>query len=350
MPAYFDTGFSVRQPMWHGMGLVTDRYPDNWDEAREWGGLQWEPELRPVIRFKGDLDAAKLRVIAAQNGMSEESELDALRAMADGFIEEKGWRRICRSDTGATLGVRTDSYEVRTHEQMGQVVEALLAQTNVKFETAGSLKGGAEVWALAYLDEPIQLPGDPSVTLPYLALTNRHDGYGSLSALSTSVRIVCANTFSAAEAEGDRNGSIFRFRHTGSWEDQIAEAKKVIQGVRDDFATYVAMANELASIHVTQEQRELFVAEFIPTPPEGLISNRVMSNIERDRTNLRSIFDSPTTDGIRDTAFGLVQAAGEYLDHYRGYRTRDTYFRRTLLRPEKLKTRAVQLAKEVVTN
>ena len=42
---------------------------------------------------------------------------------------------------------------------MGEIVEAVLAQPNVKWETAGVLDGGRSVWCLALLDEPITLPG-----------------------------------------------------------------------------------------------------------------------------------------------------------------------------------------------
>ena len=52
---------------------------------------------------------------------------------------------------------------------MGEIVEAVLAQPNVKWETAGVLDRVRSVWCLALLDEPIRLPGDASPTLPYLA-------------------------------------------------------------------------------------------------------------------------------------------------------------------------------------
>ena len=48
---------------------------------------------------------------------------------------------------------------------MGEIVEAVLAQPRVSWETAGSLDGGRAVWCLACLDEPITLPGDQSVEI-----------------------------------------------------------------------------------------------------------------------------------------------------------------------------------------
>ena len=124
-----------------------------------------------------------------------------------------GWKTISRSDTGAVLSINKDTYTVIDHGEMGEIVEAVLAQPNVKWETAGVLDGGRSVWCLALLDEPITLPGDASPTLPYLAITNRHDGTAACALRATAVRIVCANTFRAAELEGERTGATFSFIH-----------------------------------------------------------------------------------------------------------------------------------------
>ena len=72
-------------------------------------------------------------------------------------------------------------------------------------------------------------------------------------------------------------------------------------------------------------------------------------NVEEARKALRLIFHSATTEQIAGTAYGLVQAAGEYLDHVRTARTWETRLNRTLIRPEPLKHRALSLIREVAT-
>lgn len=330
MADYFESGFSVREPMWHGKGYIPDRYPESWDEAREWAGLLWEPEARPVYAL-------------TQAGPDETDP-----TFGATFEAIPGHQQIVRNDTNATLGLTSDGYQVITHGEMGEVVEALLDEPNIKYETAGVLRGGREVWALAYIDEPVTLPGDNTVTLPYLALSTRHDGTGSLKAMTTSVRVVCANTLSAAEIESERNQTVFTFTHSKVWRDRVEEARKTISGVRDDFARYVELATDLLNIKVTPAQTERFIVEFIPAPPETLISDRVMNNIEEARRTIRGILAGSTTETTADTAFGLVQAAGEYLDHYRNFRSMDSKFTRQLLRPEKHKSRAVSLVRELV--
>jgi phage/plasmid-like protein (TIGR03299 family) len=323
MPAYFESGFSVREPMWHGRGLVLDDYPGSWDEARVLAGLDWEPEVAPVYV--------------------------ATDTPADGRYEQLAeFKAIRRSDTGAVLAVSSDSYEVIRHAQMGELVEAILEQPNVRWETAGSVRGGRQVWALAYLDEPFTVPGDPSPTYPFLTILNSHDGSAACKVVNTSIRVVCWNTFHAASLDGDRTGRQFTFRHTRNVADRIADAKAAVAGLRSESRHWFDLARELSLVPVAEQQFNHFLAEFIPAPAGDVVSERVRDNIDRARAIFRSLYlDSPTTEGVRGSAYGLVQAAGEYLDHARSYRTQDSYLGRTLLRPEPLKAKAVALARRV---
>jgi phage/plasmid-like protein (TIGR03299 family) len=162
--------------------------------------------------------------------------------------------------------------------------------------------------------------------------------------------VVCANTFKAAELEGDRTGAFYSFRHTNNWRNRVNDAKEAIQGARADMAHYCELAEELLKIVITPIQRERFITEFIPAPPEALISDRVSNNIEKARETVRTILASDTTANVAHTGYGLVQAAGEYLDHVRGYRNRETYLNRTLLKPEPLKHKALTLVREIAAS
>lgn len=335
MSASFTSGFFVREPAWHGMGVVVCDYPGSWDEARRLAGLEWEPVSAPQFGFTG---------LTAEGKVTYDPD----EAATGDYARDAGRQRIVRSDTGALLGSPSDEYQIISHAEMGEIVEAIEQQPNVKYETTVCLNGGKQVASVVRLDEPVVIPGDNSQTLPYLALTTRHDGSASCRAQSTTVRIVCANTFAAAEAEGDRNGTVFTFSHSRNWRDRIEEARTAIRGLRADFSEYVEFAGHLAGVKVTGIQAEQFVREFIPAPIERLaVSDRVMANIEEARQAVRAILAGPTCETVRGTAFGLVQAAGEYLDHYRGYRSMDTYLGRQLLRPERRKTEAVRLVTSI---
>ena len=324
MPANVESMFSVRQMPWHREGTILADYPGDWAEARTLAGLDWDPITTQVYALT-DLNA---------DGSPRYEPIE-------------GWQAIVRSDNGGVLSLNKDSYTVISHGEMGEIVEAVLAQPNVRWETAGVLDGGRAVWCLALLDEPVELPGDDSPTMPYLAITNRHDGTGSCALRATAVRIVCANTFRAAELEGERTGATFSFIHTASWRNRIEEARQAVTGARTEMRRYTELAHQLLGIPITPRQRELFVTQFIPMPPAGLVTDRVARNVEEARNALRLLFTSPTNEQIAGTAYGLVQAAGEYLDHVRTARSWETRLNRTLIRPEPLKHRALSLIREV---
>jgi phage/plasmid-like protein (TIGR03299 family) len=283
MPANVESMFSVHEMPWHGQGHVVDDHPGSWEEARRLAGLDWDPVTEPVYALTS----------VTSDGQPVYEPID-------------GWKRITRSDNGVTLSLNRDSCALIDHTEMGQIIEAVLSQPNVKWETAGVLDGGRAVWCLAMLDEPITLPGDDSVTMPYLAITNRHDGTGSCALRATAVRVVCANTFAMAELEGQRHGATFAFVHRSGWRDRIDEARQAVTGARREMHRYAELARELLDIPVTPRQRALFVTEFVPSPPDGLISDRVARNVDEARKALRLILASQTTEQVADTAYGLV--------------------------------------------
>ena len=145
---------------------------------------------------------------------------------------------------------------------------------------------------------PSPCPATTRPTLPYLAITNRHDGTAACALRATAVRIVCANTFRAAELEGERTGATFSFIHKSCWRNRIDEARQAVTGAQAEMRRYTELAAELLAIPVTPAQRELFITEFIPKPPEGLITDRVARNVDEARAALRLIFDSTTTEQV----------------------------------------------------
>jgi phage/plasmid-like protein (TIGR03299 family) len=360
MPAYFDTGFSVREPMWHGLGTVLDDYPEDWPAARKAAGLEWEPIERPLyvesisctgcgVAVGGEhgdsctTEAATYAVDPSSCiGDVQPTECDPMNTS---YVALDSHKAICRSDTGKVLGVPTGSYSIIGHDTMGEIVEALLdVDTSVKFETAGSVREGAQVWALAYIDEPIVVPGDDSETYPFLALLNSHDGSAACKVVQTSVRVVCWNTFQMASAEGDRTGRQFTFRHSGDVQARIDDAKQALAGVRDDAKRYAEFAASLASVNVDDAIVSMYLHDFIVDPSENgeQVSDRVKENVAKARATWLGLYnDSPTTASIRGNAYGVLQASTEYLDHVRSFRSRDTYMNRTLLRPEPFKAHAV---------
>lgn len=327
----FDTGY-FRTPAWHGKGNVKGIRPRSWAEAREWGGVTWEPQLVPVYR----------KVITAG--------VDGGRPKTT-YVEVPDTKLIERSDTGFVLarGV-SDDYALIDHVAMGQIAEALLEVSGnaLKIESLISIRGGKQIAAVLQLDEPFHVPGDPSPIYPLLALHADHTGEGGCKALSTTYRTVCANTFSSNEANAERHGRFYTFRHRGDWTARIEEARAALSGSRAETSRFVEVANDLAALGIVEKHVNLFLSEFIPMPPKGMVSDRVVENVETARKAFRDLLAGPTCEGVRDNAWGLVQAATEYLDHVRPAKSQSTLMGRSVLRPEPLKAKAVTITRRVL--
>jgi phage/plasmid-like protein (TIGR03299 family) len=357
MPAYFDCGFSVREPSWHGLATVLDEYPEGWDDARMAAGLMWEPRQVPVYTQK-HLTSAQIDALTADDQIADfhvllpRPEADDPDTRYPVMVAAEGHMAIERDDTGDVLAVPSDSYSLITHGDMGQIIDAVMgADANVKFETAGSIREGRQVWALVRLDEPFQVPGDSSPSYPFLALLNAHDGSASRSLTYTTVRVICWNTFSAADDQGARTGARHVFRHTGDVQARIAEAKAALGNLRAEVAETQQLFTKLAQTPVTPGQVKTFTELFLPSPRDvgEICSDRVHQNVLTARQTFDLLHTSSITmEGLQDSAYGLLQASTEYLDHIRGFRTRDTYVGRTILRPERLKGHALKLIEEVV--
>lgn len=355
MSALFECGFSVREPMWHGEGMVAEDYPESWDQARQWAGLMWEPEQIPVFTKKL-LTAKQITAMRAEGfkfiGAPESFDDPRDDRKWSVGVQVEDFQAIARDDTHDVLAVPTTSYETISHKAMGEIIEAVLdADGNVKFETAGSVRDGRQVWALAYLDEPYEVPGDTTQVFPFLALLNAHDGSAACKLTYTDVRVVCWNTWNAAASQGERSGAQFVFRHTGNVNERIEEAKTALAGLREESKGIKSMFEALAQTPVSDEQVKTFTQLFLPSPRDRgeFCSDRVHENVEKARNTFARLHDeSVTTEGIRGSAYGLLQASTEYLDHVRGFRSRDTLMNRTLLRPEPMKAAALDLIDDVV--
>jgi phage/plasmid-like protein (TIGR03299 family) len=375
MPAEVDQMFSVREMPWHRQGAVLDDYPQTFAEARVLAGLDWDPVAYPVVgdqvMTQEQVREHAARIVATANyqemtdqfmalwgasfrkaGVVDVAEFGSMRVAITN--DDEKWNRIARSDTGATLSYQRDSYHIVPNYAFGEIIDAIIGteKGHVRLETGGCLAGGKKVWMLARLDEPHQVKArgrvDKSYSFPYLGLTSDHTGKASCCARLTEVRIVCANTFALAEAEGKRTGAVFSFSHRGDWRERLDEARGALQFAREENRQYVEAMSDLLGIEVTREQEVLWLREFIPTPSDGLVSDRVAANIEEARQAVLGFLNGPTVEGagIRGTAYGLVQAAGEYLDHARTARSFESRLNRNLLKAEPLKAKAAKLARE----
>ena len=327
MTANFTSGFSVREPMWHGLGTILEDFP-GWDEAYIAAGHDFEVIENEVYLQQIGIDA---------DGPTED------------FTVLEGYKAVTNDKTGVVFAVHNATYEVIQNPVGWELAKAIVAEGSVKIETAGVLKDGAVCWALLRLDEPYTVKGDDSEIYPYVTVSWAHDGTAALRCYPTDVRVVCWNTHTAALEAAQRDDRAFTFRHTKNVADKIEDAKAVMAGLRANSAQFRELADELAKTKVTDKVKKQFLTLFIPEPEADVVSDRVRTNIDNARGEWLSLFDGPTIpEAHRNTAWGLVEASVEYLDYLRAANSNSTRFGRSLMRPSRLKARVVPLVRELI--
>jgi phage/plasmid-like protein (TIGR03299 family) len=118
-----------------------------------------------------------------------------------------------RPDTDAILGDKLGAeYEVIQNVDAFSFFDSIVGGDGIQYETAGALGKGERIFITAKLPNYIKVGNDDLIE-QYLFLTTSHDGFGSITAAFTPIRIVCANTLNAAMQS--RNNSI-KIRHTGT--------------------------------------------------------------------------------------------------------------------------------------
>jgi phage/plasmid-like protein (TIGR03299 family) len=336
-----ETAFTVRKPAWwdNTGQFDLDYYPGR-EEAMRLAGHAWDVIEVPV--FSG----FTAEQVAAMGLESNRADGKLLRKESD--------TAHVRSDNGVTLAIHSASFERIPNHVAYDVAEAVLEGTKWQYQCGISMDEGRQNALTLVLDDPIQVPGDRALIFPLVALSWAHDGSGSLKLRSTSIRNECQNTVSASEAEAKDAGTDFTFRHTKNVMERIEDAKKAIRGLGTVYDVFEQKLLELASIQVTPQQRDLFVSTIIGDRDGVLSKNaatsaRVKSNIEAERAKINALFFGSTVpEEHLLTGYGLFLAGGEYFDHLRAFRTRDSYVKRTLLTDNPAKANLAKTIREVV--
>lgn len=385
----YNTGFTVRKPAWHKLSFTADRNPQSLDELLEWtfcynadGKIDdaqvWEPVYAGLLTTAGegrcesrqeDCREPATYEVAGTTRSAAACETHAQTARQKGLtvtplptVVNTGWQAIKRNDNGHLLHVSKTSFEIIRNREAAEFLMMMLdhasdlsedeqtvmfGEDGIKFETGMVLKNGGMVVFCVSMDVENTVPGDTSGYRAFSSIHNYHDGSGALKAQNTSWRVECANTANAAEMEGESTGRTYSWRHSKNIRENIEAGLDALKNGRQETQRWLEYGAECINIPVDDGQFEEWLDAFVPEDP--LASKRAKNNVMDTRQSIRSLYyTSRTTDSIRGTAWGVINAAGEYLDHKRRYRTPETYVARTMLKSEDGKHKAMTLIADVV--
>lgn len=216
------------------------------------------------------------------------------------------------------LAVVGNKYRVIQNSAAFQVLNDIVEEGGAHFETAGSIYDGRQVFMTLRLPEHTAFQGKDDIKL-YLLAWNSHDGCSAFTLAVTPVRVVCKNTLDLAIGAAKRK---FHIRHTASAKERIEEARTALDLT---FKYSNALAEDIDKMLDTVYTEEMFqqlVKQLLPDMP-GDAKDFVKNNRAEEQAEMRRLWNAPTQDGIRDTAWGALNTVIEWSDFFGPIRAKD---------------------------
>jgi phage/plasmid-like protein (TIGR03299 family) len=301
VPAIAYTG----EKPWHGYGQVMPE-GESLDTWRVRAGLDWEVNESPIYHNRyltyeknsegvNQLSGSANR-IAAQNHLS--------------FKIVPNKKILTRSDNSQPLSVVSSRYKVVQPKTIIEFFESVIKENGFKMSTAGALKGGKRVWAMADCGKDFHVNGDRVGA--HLLLATSYDGTFATTAQFTSIRVVCNNTLGFSLDRGGEGG-IIKIPHTQDFKQWDVKADL---GFDVNWITFRDNIFKLSEHKVTKRQALEYFLTVVGVTEEEAADGKQLSNVKK----LISYYESgpgaklPSADG---TLWGALNAVTFLADHGR---------------------------------
>ncbi len=309
--------FSVKEKAWHGLGKIVQDYPNS-AEALRFAGLDYTVEKRKLFTFDNENEAA-----------NEDTTIKIPE------IEVPGFYATLRTDTEQVLGVVGKEYKIVQNTDAFSFFDSIVGGEGIQYETAGALGRGERIFITAKLPGYITVGRDDLIE-KYLFLTTSHDGYGSIMAAFTPIRIVCNNTLNAALRNCTNSVTI---RHTENAKDRLAEAHKIM-GITNQLSGQLEdIFNHWAKVHITDPEVQKLV-KLAMVPNKEVLHNIQTGQLDELSTCFKNMCDdvfayhltsaSQQTDTARGTLFGAYNAVTGYFQNVRTYKDEESKLKSVL--------------------
>lgn len=276
---------------WHGLGVrVSEPAKRDYRRMLVEAGLDWQVQLAP------------LQTIDTQAPVRH--------------------RAVRRTIDGRILGVVGPVYQPLQNERALAWFEPFLMAGQAELHTAGSLRGGERVWALAKIaGDPLRIVAD-DVVERFILLSHGHDGVLAIRVGFTPIRVVCNNTLSMAHADG--RSHLIRIVHSGATEANLQTVREVMDAASSTFAATADQYRLLASKGIKQADvlRYVKVVFGLAEKQDAELSVKARRMVESITANVEA-GRGQTLPGVRGTWWAAYNGVNEYLGYQRG-RTNET--------------------------
>lgn len=276
----------VGKTPWHGPGTpIPEDKKISVREAIVAAKLNWQVELRHVF---------------TENPEGQKS----------GILDHYA---VCRNSDDAFLGIVGPDYVPLQNEQALEWFQPFLDAKEATLETAGSLKGGRHVWALARIRDGNMDVGKNDPVSHYILLSNAHDGSVAVRVGFTPIRVVCNNTLTLAL--GSKASQLLRVRHSLNLHVNLELVRDTMKVARHEFSATVEQYRHLQKRGIDAAGLERYV-RVVFSLPNDKGGRELIPNIIYLFENGRGHQEAGRT------YWGAYNAVTEYLNYFRG-RTQD---------------------------
>lgn len=287
----------VGETPWHGLGneLTPNQPIEVWAEQ---AGMDWTIESSDVSYYANHAAGGQLIMPFSDNKV------------------------LYRSDTLEPLSVVSQRYQEVQPREILEFYRDLTEQADFELETAGVLKGGRKFWALAKTGQSTALKGK-DVSNGYILLATACDGTLATTAQFTSIRVVCNNTLAISLA--DKSGGVVKVPHSTVFD---ADKVKNQLGISiNQWNEHMYQMKQLTERRITQAQATNYLNRLFNDVDDTLIMFPTNKKTQKAVPNAKAMNQIMTMfngqgrgadlDSARDTAYGLLCAVTEFVDHER---------------------------------
>ncbi len=259
-----------------------------------------------------------IEVWQREAGMDWEIKESEVLYMADHKILPYADSKVLhRSDTGKALSVVSKRYQVVQPREVLGFYRDLVSVGGFELESAGVLKEGKKLWALAKTGQETLLKGGDQVKA-YLLLATSCDGTLATTAQFTSVRVVCNNTLQMAV--GESKGAV-KVPHSTSFDPkQVKQALGLGISAWDEF---MGSMKQLTERKTNKFEAMNFLVEVLGDPSLPLQEQPNQKALQTVYALYSGEGKGSTMASASGTAWGLVNAVTDYVDHSRRARSED---------------------------
>jgi phage/plasmid-like protein (TIGR03299 family) len=254
-----------------------------------------------------------------------------------------GHRALVRSSDQRVIDVITNDWNPVQNSEAFEFFNDFVAHGDMSMETAGSLKDGKIIWALAKVKDSFDLFGGKDRVDAYLHFTNPHQYGQSIDVRFTPIRVVCNNTLTLSLNTKSKN--MVKVSHRREFDpEQVKEALGV---AKHKLAKYKEMAEFLSQKRYQNEDVVDYFKRIFPVLTTKQDSKKELSNSAERALDIVKFDSQPGAEFGKGTYWELFNTVTYMTDHEIG-RSVDARLTSAWYGANKnLKTKALETAVEM---